>query len=197
MDPLLAAAAENGWSLLTDGVKSRKSPLHTLAVASLSDLGCPDQRIMVLRSVDPASATLTFNTDVRSPKTAQIAGQRVHILGYHPDAAVQLRLAGLANLHSQDDVAEVAWAAATNFARRCYLAEQAPGTALPGPASGLPGWVEGKQPSDRQVAPARANFAVIRVVVDRLDWLHLANSGHRRALFLRDGQHWAGQWLAP
>ena len=94
------------------------------------------------------------------------------------------------------DFVDQYWQQSTTFARRCYLAQQAPGTPLPGPASGLPAWAEGLQPSEDQVAPARPNFAVLWVGVTAIDWLHLANSGHRRARFsAADG--WVGAWVAP
>jgi hypothetical protein len=102
----------------------------------------------------------------------------------------------VARVLTDDPMVDGIWQQSTLFARRCYLAEQAPGTPLRGPSSGLPAWIEGQQPTAEQIVPARANFAVLWVGVTAIDWLHLANSGHRRALFrAQDG--WAGAWLAP
>ena len=93
--------------------------------------------------------------------------------------------------------ADAAWAAATAFARRCYLAEAAPGTPALRPLSGLPEAVEGLMPSEEQLLPARENFAVLLIEVQHLDWLYLANSGHRRAQFTRGAEGWQGTWVVP
>ena len=119
------------------------------------------------------------------------------MLGYHPSEAVQLRLKGRARVLAEDALTDEAWARSTAFARRCYLAVQPPGTVMAGPGSGLPPEVEGVRPSEAELVPARANFALVLVEVEALDWLHLAHSGHRRARFVRAGGGWAGDWVAP
>ncbi|MEI6485735.1 MAG: pyridoxamine 5'-phosphate oxidase family protein [Sphingomonadales bacterium] len=186
----------HAWSLLVRGGADRKSPVHTPVVASVDGDGLPQARVMVLRKADPAAATLRFHTDVRSPKVAQLDGRPVAVLAYHPAEQVQLRVSGTASVLRDGEAVEGIWAQSTLFARRCYLAEQPPGTPLPGPASGLPAWIEGQQPTAEQIVPARANFATLWVDVTEIDWLHLANSGHRRALF-RSSAGWAGGWVAP
>ncbi|MEE4287832.1 MAG: flavin-binding protein, partial [Erythrobacter sp.] len=73
-----------------------------------------------------------------------------------------------------------------------------PGTASDAPTSGLPDELEGVEPSDAQLVPARANFAVLVVTLEELDWLYLAHTGHVRARFARgtDGD-WEGGWVSP
>jgi hypothetical protein len=194
-DDNLPAILAHAWSLLVRGGADRKSPVHTPVVASVDAHGMPQARVMVLRKADPASGTLRFHTDARSPKVAQLDGQPVSVLAYHAGEQVQVRISGTARIARGDD-AEALWNQSTLFARRCYLAEQAPGTAMPGPASGLPAWIEGQQPSAEQIEPAQENFAVLWIDVTAIDWLHLANSGHRRARFCAD-DGWAGAWVAP
>ncbi|WP_439546258.1 pyridoxamine 5'-phosphate oxidase family protein [Sandarakinorhabdus sp.] len=186
----------DAWRLLVRGGADRRSPLHTPAVASVDADGLPQARVMVLRKADAATATLRFHTDARSPKVAELDGRPVSVLAYHAGENIQLRIAGTARIGRDDAEVDGIWNQSTTFARRCYMAEQAPGTPLPGPASGLPEWIEGQQPTIDQIAPARPNFAVLWVQVTAIDWLHLANSGHRRAVFRRaDG--WRGMWVAP
>lgn len=192
----LPAILAHAWSLLVRGGADRRSPLHTPAVASVDADGLPQARIMVLRKADPAAAILRFHTDARSPKVAQLDGRPVSVLGYHPGENIQLRISGTARIGRDDAEVDGIWNQSTTFARRCYMAQQPPGTPLPGPASGLPEWIEGQQPTEAQIAPARPNFAVLWVAVTAIDWLHLANSGHRRAVF-RSGDGWAGEWVAP
>jgi hypothetical protein len=186
----------HAWSLLVRGGADRKSPVHTPVIASVDADGLPHARVMVLRKADPAAATLRLHTDARSPKVTQLSGKPVAVLAYHPVEQVQLRIAGTARVLTDDEVVNGFWDQSTPFARRCYLAEHPPGTPLPGPTSGLPAWIEGQQPTLEQIAPARANFATLWIEVTAIDWLHLANSGHRRAVF-RNNDGWAGEWVAP
>jgi hypothetical protein len=41
------------------------------------------------------------------------------------------------------------------------------------------------------------NFAVIHVVVDRLDWLWVGADDLRRASFVWKTSRWVGAWTAP
>jgi 3-hydroxyisobutyrate dehydrogenase len=93
-------------------------------------------------------------------------------------------------------IADAAWAAGTNFARRCYLGE-GPGSVSEVPTSGLPPEFEGAEPDDEQLTPARANFAVLLIDVAEVDWLYLAHTGHVRAQFTRVGEGWEGRWVTP
>ncbi|OYZ13136.1 MAG: hypothetical protein B7Y35_14430 [Sphingomonadales bacterium 28-64-96] len=192
----LPAILAHVWSLLVRGGADRKSPVHTPVIASVDAAGLPNARVMVLRKADQATATLRLHTDARSPKVAQLDGKPVAVLAYHAGEQVQLRITGTARVLTDDDVVEGIWNQSTLFARRCYLAEHPPGTPLPGPSSGLPSWIEGQQPTAEQIEPARANFATLWIEVTAIDWLHLANSGHRRAVF-RSADEWAGEWVAP
>ena len=183
---------------LTAGAKDRRSNMHTPVVAT-SDA---DVRVMVLRAFDEAAMTLRFHTDARSPKIAAADGRAVGVLLYDKEAKVQIRARGMGRIETDGPVADAAWAASTNYAQRCYLAQAAPGDASVEGVSGLPDWAEGVNPSDEQVAPARANFAVLLVQLERLDWLYLANSGHRRAVFTGGegaggAKAWKGQWVVP
>lgn len=192
----LPAILAHAWILLVRGGADRKSPLHTPVIASVDEHGLPQARVMVLRKADQTAGTLRLHTDARSPKVAQLDGKPVAVLAYHPAEQVQLRIAGTARIRTEDDVVDGLWNQSTLFARRCYLAEHPPGTPLPGPSSGLPEWIEGQQPTAEQIAPARANFATLWVAVTAIEWLHLANTGHRRAVF-SSANGWAGEWLAP
>lgn len=196
MEITLAEALDSAWRLLVRGAADRRSPVHTPVVASVTAAGAPDARVMVLRAANRATASLRFHTDARSPKCAALDGRPVSVLGYHPGEAVQLRLSGVAEVIGEGAEVDAIWAASTPFARRCYLVEQAPGTAIEMPASGLPAWVEGRKPEPDDLLPARPNFAVVSVAVTAIDFLHLAQSGHRRALFLAD-DGWTGCWAVP
>lgn len=174
---------------LAGAMEDRRSPMHTPVVATAD----ADARVMVLRHFAPWS--LRFHTDTRAPKVAVIArNPQIGVLFYDKAAKVQIRVRGQARVESEGAVAQAAWEASDNFARRCYLGD-GPGTLAAGPASGLPEAFEGVEPSDAELAPARANFAVLLVEIHQLDWFHLAHDGHRRAVF--DRATGAAQWVTP
>ncbi|WP_284124880.1 PNPOx family protein [Parerythrobacter aestuarii] len=174
---------------LTRATNDRKSPMHTPVVATAD----ADLRVMVLRAFDADSMTLRFHTDIRAPKAQLIgSGSPVGVLFYDKGAKIQVRTRGRGRIEQNGPVVDAAWAQNTNFARRCYLGD-GPGAASDTATSGLPSGLEGVQPSDEQVLPARENFAVLLVQVEHCDWLYLAHTGHMRAQF--DGQD--ARWVAP
>ncbi|WP_237164810.1 pyridoxamine 5'-phosphate oxidase family protein [Paraurantiacibacter namhicola] len=190
---MLAAVREDLDAKLAEAARSSKSPMHTPVVSTADG----DARIMVLREYDAASGTLRFHTDIRAPKVEVIqAAPRLGVLAYDREARLQIRLTGTGRIESEGPVADAAWAASDAFARRCYLGA-APGEASEEPDTGLPSWVEGKRPTEEELAPARANFAVLLVQVDRWDWYHLHHMGHRRAIFTGHGDSREGSWVTP
>lgn len=200
VDDQLVPAFEAAWQLLDDGARQRKSAAHTPVLATVDRDGAPDQRVLVLRKAERQLARLRFHTDARSPKIEAIgAGTKAHVLFYDPVTAQQLRLGGTAVALTAGHEVEAAWAESTAFARRCYLTTAAPGSATEQAASGLPEGVAGREPTEDELVPARLNFALIHFTILSIDWLHLANSGHRRALFRHpDAQTpWQGRWLIP
>lgn len=184
LDGTLAEA----FRLLSRGIADRRSPFHTPCLGSVDAAGAPVLRTVVLRGFDPAARQLRIHTDLRSGKAAELrANPAVALHGYDPAAQVQLRLSGTATLHAEDAVADAAWAASRPFSRRCYAIAEAPGT----PCAAPPG-----APADD--AAGRPNFAAVLIAFDRLDWLWLAASGHRRARFAWDADGTpAATWLVP
>lgn len=196
----LALSFEEAWSLIAAGVTNRNSPSHIPAVGTVDALGMPQLRIMILRDVSRDARTLRFHTDSRSIKAEQLRqNPATSVLIYDPAVKVQIRMSGKTHFTATGAVADIAWSASTPFARRCYMAEAAPGTPLAEPSSGLPDWIAGKQPEEDQLADYRANFAALLVEVDTIEWLYLANAGHRRARWQWDAvqNSWAGRWLIP
>lgn len=179
---------------LIRAARDRKSPMHVPAVVT-SDI---DARGMVLREFDAGAWTLRFHTDTRAPKVAAIeADRRVAVLFYDKGAKIQIRVRGTAEILRDAPVTDAAWDNGSNFARRCYMGD-GPGAVSPVPTSGLPDELEGVEPTDEQLVPARDNFAVLRITLKELDWLYLAHTGHVRAQFSRgEGGEWQGRWVSP
>ncbi|WP_373487095.1 pyridoxamine 5'-phosphate oxidase family protein [Blastomonas sp.] len=180
--------------------QDRKAAMHAPVVGTIAADGSPALRVMVLRAFDPAAARLRFHSDARAAKVAQIGDAApISVLCYDPGAKLQFRLTGTARIEYDSPVADQAWQNATLFARRCYLADPAPGSLSDAPVSGLTADIAGRVPDDEdEVAPGRVNFALLLADINRIEWLFLAHTGHRRALFERyaDGR-WYGQWMVP
>ncbi len=194
LDEVLTAA----WQMIVRGKADRRSAFHTPTVATMGRCGLPRQRVMVLRAVDPKSGALRFHTDIRSGKVDDIGdGAPVSVLVYDAKAKVQVRLGGTAVIEPHSEVAAQAWINTSPSSRRAYLVNPGPGTRVDQPMSGLPPEIETYVPSLEASEAGRAAFAVMIVTLNQIEWLSLAASGHRRALFERSGSIWAGQWLIP
>lgn len=185
---------EQAWSLLIEGAARRHSPFHQGVFASLGVHG-PDTRYVVLRQAEREHARLAFHTDRRSPKIAHLQNDPRASWCFFGDG-VQLRLAGRAMPQLDGERVEAAWQRTTDFGRRCYTSDSAPGAVLSRASSGLP--AEALRP---QLEPAldlvgREHFALVEFQLLRVDWLHLAHSGHRRAHFDAD-DGWRGRWVQP
>jgi len=192
----LDAVLADATSHLIRAARDRKSPMHVPVVGTADG----DLRMMVLRDCTANIGLLRFHTDARSAKVQAIGAQgSASVLAFDPEAKVQLRLSGAARVEVSGAIADAAWAAASEYARRCYLAMAAPGTPTAKAGSGLPAEVEGIRPNEQQLLPARANFAVLLIEPTTLDWLYLAHDGHRRAQFTRPerDQDWQGTWVIP
>jgi pyridoxamine 5'-phosphate oxidase len=194
----LDAILNDIWTRWGRGAADRRSPFHTPVVASVSQSVAPEQRVMVLRKVDRAAGILRFHTDKRSSKAAQIDHKMtVSIIGYDAGAKIQIRASGDASIVSNGELANTAWAATSHSGRRSYLTTLAPGTRSDTATSGLPTTFEGAVPTPSESEAGRANFAIVPVTLNRLEWLHLAATGHRRAAFTRTDEAWTGEWLIP
>lgn len=194
LDSALAAL----WARLGRAVRDRRSPWHTPAVATTAADGAPRARIMVLRAVDSGTGLFRLHTDSRTGKVAELAATpRAALLFYDAGAKLQLRVEGTARIETEGEAAGAAWAAARPFSRRCYTAPLAPGTLAPGPTSGLPPEFEGREPTPAESEAGRPNFAILLVEAERIEFLHLAVTGHRRGRFDRAGAGWKGSWLIP
>lgn len=186
------------WTRWVRGCADRRSPFHTPVVATASARGAPAQRVMVLRKVDRSAGVLRFHTDHRSAKAAQIGLHKsISVLGYDAGAKIQLRAEGTATIEHDGATADQAWAATSGSGRRSYLTTLAPGSISDVATSGLPESFERSVPTPDESEAGRANFAIVPVAIDYLEWLHLAATGHRRAGFTREGETWRGRWLIP
>jgi pyridoxamine 5'-phosphate oxidase len=187
VDDLAEVLAET-FRLVSRGVADRRSRFRTPTVATIGPNNAPGIRTMVLRAFDVTARCLTLHTERRAGKIYEIARTpRVAVHVWDGRTAVQIRLSALARVHAGDDTAHAAWAAVPVTARAIYAIDPAPGAEVPAPP-----------PAPTDQGHAFANFAVLALTFDSLEWLWLDKSGHRRARFTwdADGAHHAA-WLVP
>lgn len=187
----LTLTLAEAWRLLADGVGNAANAFHQPVLASTARDGSADARMAVLRQVNVALRELRFHSDARSGKVHELSHDpRALVLAYDAASKVQLRLGGSVQLHHGDALAAAAWAETRQYSRQCYRIAQPPGSVLATPE------LADFQP-DADSDCGVENFCVLRFTVQRLEWLYLAASGHRRARFDWQAQDWRGQWLVP
>jgi hypothetical protein len=188
----LDEALRASWNLLGRGVADRRSGFHTLSLATIGLTGAPRLRTVVSRNVDWSTRSLRFHCDRRTDKFAEIRREpRIALHGYDAGAKIQIRLEGHGRLHTEDPVADEAWAASRISSRIGYGTAPAPGTILDqGGAFDLPA-------GEEEIAAGRVHFCTVVATVETVEFLYLAFEGHRRARFDWNGEQWKGAWLAP
>jgi len=187
----LNASLAEAWRRFEAGIQDRKSGFHTVQLATMATDGAPSVRTCVLRAVDPDARWLQVHTDRRGRKPAELRHEpRIAMHAYDPAAKIQVRAMGTGVIHTDDDVADTAWARTRWFSRECYRLQPGPGTPLD-----LPDAAEIPAVTDQAIG--RENFAVLRLHVRRMEWLYLAAAGHRRALFDWSSGEMRASWLVP
>ncbi|WP_437205766.1 pyridoxamine 5'-phosphate oxidase family protein [Planctomicrobium sp. SH664] len=185
------------WNSLSAASNQLANPWCYCTLATLKE-GHPEQRLLILRHVDPATRELAFHTDRRSPKIGQLQASPV-VSGLFFDGVQRLQLTvnGTASIHTSDAVAEREWARASAGRRRSYLILHPPGTPAGGPSPNLPDWALQRPPEDDELAAARPNFAVIQLRLSTIDILSIQPTGSWRARFVWNETDWQGEWLEP
>ena len=184
LDEVLADA----FRRFSRGVADRRSAFRSPALATVGLDGRPQVRTVVLRGFDAAARLVTVHSDLRAAKIAALRADPSAALHVWDDGAqVQVRIDGTATIAAGDDLARAEWARLHEGSRAAYSLQPAPATPVEEPAD-IPRVDE---------AAAFAQFAVLRVRVNRLEWLHLAREGQRRASFVWRDDVLEQRWLVP
>lgn len=175
------------WARFAAGVADAKHPFRNAFAATIDESGEPTVRTVVLRATDQAARTVDFHTDRRSLKYRQIrADTRVGWVFWDAADRVQVRLQTVATLHTDDSLADAAWAALSGATQGMYRTPQAPGTPLPAQQPHPPA----------PVGDGRKNFVVVQCKIISIDRLHLLPEGHQRGQLSGDDLSTL-TWLAP
>ncbi|MDR3100313.1 MAG: pyridoxamine 5'-phosphate oxidase family protein [Paraburkholderia sp.] len=187
------------WSMLSAGanagarVAAARSPFTLLQAATVGLDGAPRVRTIVLRGASEEKSTLTFHTDVRSEKVAELEkDSRIALVGCDLNAGIQIRLEGVARLAASVEERLALWSISRPHSLIVYRAARTPGTpiALPQEAH-----VASARPADSMAG--FENFCLVTVDVQKIDYLDLSPDGHKRAQFSRRNGAWQGGWVAP
>ncbi len=184
------------WQALTRATADRHHPWRTPVLATVDAAGLPNARTVVLRRAVASEKLLEFFTDARSRKVLELRHQATaSLVFWHPGHRWQLRVQTEAEVLTDGDLVDAAWARVKSSAAAAdYLSALPPGSVL---ASGNASDSASAQAvtsvvSQHLVAPAQHHFALLRMRVTALDWLHLSRDGHQRAVWMGDG---SGEWV--
>jgi len=192
LPPTLPDVLDTLWSRIAGALDGRWRAWALPTLVTVADDGAPRARVLALRASDRAARRLVFHTDARSDKLRDItAEERVAVLFFDRDDAVQARFDGVCRIHHADPVAAAAWREVSALRRTACAVEAEPGSPLDEPQRfdalrTLP-----------DVEDAFTNFAVLEVEADAIDWLWLGPQDMRRARFAWIGGHWSSSWVVP
>ena len=177
------------WNQLELAVKEAKHNYHLFTLSTI-DRDSSDIRTVVLRSVNKKDHTISFHTDIRSPKFKQITrNPNVSVLFYDVQARTQIRMVGTASICGDEDMLKSLWERLSKESKECYMGEIAPSGPLHGRTT--INKIKETNPDD-----GYNNFARVTVHVSKMDVLLLHHLGHRRIEFKLSGKRPVHQWLA-
>jgi pyridoxamine 5'-phosphate oxidase len=194
----LSAVLTQAWRLLERGAWDPHAGMRTLVLATCGLDGLPNARTVLLWRAVRERHALYFNTDVRSPKHAELKRTPRALLVLFDEAAeTQLRISVDTRIHYDAPITREGWAELPREMRRLFMTQAPPGHVAPGPTPGLPPALQRDIPPPAADAEGYRNFVVVEAIARQLDWLHFSRAGHRRAAFTWDGAAPRGAWLYP
>jgi pyridoxamine 5'-phosphate oxidase len=188
----LPDALDAVWARIAGALDGRWGAWALPTLVTVADDGSPRARVLALRGVDPATRRFVFHTDARCDKVREVAAeQRVALLFFDREAALQVRFDGSCAVHHADPVAMAAWRDASGLRRAGCAVEAEPGSPLDAPQA-YATLAAASGPDD-----GFTNFALLCVEVDAVDWLWLGPQDMRRARFAWIAGRWSASWIVP
>ncbi len=188
------------WQCLAAGAGPGQSPFTMWQVATNGAQGMPQLRTVVLRGANEAANTVTFHTDTRSAKVAELrADPRVAMVAVDLVNLCQIRLEGVAEICADEAQRKQIWNSARPHTLILYQAPLPPATPIDHPQQA---YITPKSNADAANAATDAgngfdNFCVVHVTLTKIDYLDISPAGHQRAIFCRRDGRWHGSWVAP
>lgn len=191
---------ENIKENLTIGVKNRHHGFHSPVFTNIIENGSATSRIVILRLFDANNYQINFHSDIRSKKIVELRKKpSTNFLFYDHQIKIQLRIKTQSFIHHEDIISKNAWQLTRLISRKCYLTTKSPSSFTSLAEDGVPEILKGKSPDQKQSENGYKNFAVISNMIESIEWLHLAHSGHRRLhIDLKHGvDKISFQWMIP
>ena len=184
----ISETLESAKLILSEAVPNAQTLFHTPVVSTMHEDKIVS-RVMVLREFDFDKKLLRFHTDNRAAKIKNLKqNSSATVIGYDPDLKIQIKMQGVANVHINDEVTEMAWNESTARSKKCYSVKGGSSKEIPDP--------EEYDITNFEVEDGYKNFAVIVFKFNSLEFLYLKSSGHRRALHSWDDEY-SSTWLVP
>jgi general stress protein 26 len=185
--------AEHAWRRLVACANDRTHPMRLMVMATAGIGGRPSARTMTVRGASRELSRIWFHTDRRTPKAMDIrANPNVCLVCFDPRDGVELRLSGRAELLDTGPEADRHWHQAEMIIRHLYSSPHSPGEPAPPPDPELSHSHEAL--SEALTRRARANFAVIEVNVETIDWFQILETRSSRAI-LRASKGWRTEYV--
>lgn len=179
------------WAALTEAAADPQAGFRYLTLATVDAAQRPQARTVVLRECHDVRRTLTFYTDVRSPKWQEMAANpQVTVLGYCHERRLQLRLVGQAECYAAGSaVARNAWRTLPQHTRQTYTGGP------PGEARAA----ANETPDATAAETGDSRFGVVIFQASMLDAYQLQRNENQRALFRysANGELQESEWLNP
>lgn len=177
----LSDVGEVAWAKLAHAANDVRDPMRLVTLANVDATGRPSARLMVIRGANRDLGRIWLHTDRRSAKATQLRHRPdVCIVVYHPVERIHLRLIGRATLHDRDKVADDHWMQIMMSMRHAYGLPTSPAQPLPSADPRLNAlWQHQRTTS---IGEDRANFLVIEVNVESMEWLQVCGAEQRRAM---------------
>ena len=184
----ISETLESAKLILSEAVPNAQTLFHTPVVSTMHEDKIVS-RVMVLREFDFDKKLLRFHTDNRAAKIKNLKqNSSATVIGYDPDLKIQIKMQGVANVHINDEVTEMAWNESTARSKKCYSVKGGSSKEILDP--------EEYDITNFEVEDGYKNFAVIVFKFNSLEFLYLKSSGHRRALHSWDDEY-SSTWLVP
>jgi hypothetical protein len=166
-------------------------------IAYVSD-NIPYCRAVVLRYCHDDLSYLQFHTDYRASKIKNLTDNpNIALNFYDHKAKMQLSMNGTTCVHYMNDVTQAAWHKTQFLSRQCYLETNPPNISLCDPAL----YHKNKVKNIIETEHGYYHFAVIKIIIDKIDFLYLHGNGNRRIIFTKDDNKdndiFRGEWSVP
>jgi hypothetical protein len=160
------------WQNLDAAVSDRNNPYRTFVFSYLGLAASVESCTLVLRQADETNRSIAFHTDSRSEKFRALQkNAQSSLVFYSAKDKIQLRLQGEALLHHMDPKTKKHWNNLYDLSKQCYRQAQSAGELYDAEKTSL------------GLAAAYDNFAVVEIILRKIDYLFLHVKGHLRYLF--------------